>query len=480
MQLATLLVAVVISERGVSVKMWFDVSRRRNTSRCGAGNLDLRRSLLVCGMLVAFEQQIDAGPLAPGTAAKREVAAAERLQVLEMLAVQIRGNYERIVTWSGSYRFNDRFRFNGEIPRVGGMRDEVVEMNREGGKLAPLNSGEIPVGAEAGGGHWEIMRGVARFAWDKESDSYHVFYQPTEQVGFIDVPTGKGARWPILGHPRHWTFTPEHALEFDTEYVTGPLPDYPNVATVPPNGNGRIVYRQTVREGRTTTRIVNARDFLSNGSYLFFRNLELYTSALRGKRTDKEKQLVQDGVEIFLDKGPPPAYTVVAKYYRDGAQDATTYDSGVGFNAVHWVDRSGTGQILDERRIRYRSISGIFVPEFVSLTRCKEISGSVRPTAIRTFELLNCELNKDIPTSEFGVEPFKLAYGERMLDKINKQLMVYDGAGFVPAEEFVPRSSEDSNGGSARIYLLVANAVVVLAIIGLLVYRRYARQVAMP
>jgi hypothetical protein len=332
----------------------------------------------------------------------RALVGDERLKALEMLTAQMKGNYERIQTLEGSYRFDDRFRFSG---------------------------------------FWEISKGIATFSLDTTSRKYHVFYAPNTPVRFIDVATGKESRWRTNGDSIHWIFTPEHALKFDVGNGMGRLKEFPPVASVPPTG-GRIVYKETPKTERRNTRVLDVRDFYTNGSRPFWEWIGLYASTLRGERSDEERALVEHGLHVYVSEGPTLMYVVRSTYYSDGNQITTVCDGSAAFNVVSYERVNAEGEPTHTRKIRFREVEGIYLPEFVGLYDYDENAAPARMRMKREFELESLKVNHPIAARTFEVEALGVAYGERMLDKITNQLMVNDGdQGFVPAEKFVMDSS---------------------------------------
>ena len=356
----------------------------------------------------------------------RALVGDEKLKALEMLVARMKGNYERIQTLEGTYRFDDRFRFSGSAS--GGLVD--VNLSDR------LNRGDIPVGDSAGGGRWEITRGIATFSLDATSSKYHVFYAPNTPVRFIDVATGNESRGRTNGDSIHWIFTPEYALRFDVGNGESQLKEYPPVASVPATG-GRIVHKETTAAERRNTRVVDVRSFYTNRSRPFWEWIGLYASTLRGERSDQERTLLEHGLGVYLSEGSNPKYVIKSTYYSNGSQITTVCDGAVAFNVVSYERVNAKGEPTHTRRVQFREVEGIYVPEAVELCDYDEFVTPARMRTKRKFELESIKVNDPIDKRTYEIEVLGVKHGERMLDKIKNQLMVYDDEkGFVPTESF--------------------------------------------
>ncbi|MEK6259698.1 MAG: hypothetical protein AABP62_13860 [Planctomycetota bacterium] len=414
----------------------------------------------------SFAQQVSpVSDFANGDA--RELSGDEKRQALKMLVGQLRGNDELIQTWKGSYNFTDRFRFEGSIP--GNKRENTSES---------LPPGEIPTGESAGSGYWEITQGIAEFSLDKTIGSYHVFYQPQKPLGFIDIATGNRYQWETFGDSIHWIFTPEHSLEFDTKHTSGQFSDFVKVASVPPTG-GRVVHRRTVEETASLSRVFDPRKFFHADGSPYWEYCEFIAGAMEGKQGEDGVTFAREQIKILVQEFPHPMYKMVTDH-RSGRQTEIIFDGRVGFNVIRW-QRTNQSKSEGERRITYREVSGSFIPESFDITIYTQSAGGLIPSTMRSAILQDVELNRPISAAEFGTDQFNLSYGERMLDKINNRLMVYDkNSGFITAEEFVfdpsrlgivDKTREGATRSRSLIFLLIANGTIILVIVGYMLYR---------
>ncbi len=410
-----------------------------------------------------------------GTVVK-SYSGAEMIETLQMLASQIRGNYALMRTCIATYEFVDQFYFSGPIPAlVFPGSDSVARSNANGT------------------GYWELTRGRIDLEWDLNTDQVHVLYKPNTALEYIDVGSGRrivrtGAGDKNAGDIYHWIMTPEHWIEFGENVELGQIEDFPACPSVPDTG-GRIATRKVRREADGSVRVVNPIALFSNGSQLFWEQLQLYLNALGGNRSADEKNWIEKNVSLVqLNNDGATKFALTAKYPRgesDQRADAivkTTFDSSVGFEPTSWI-RSVGGHVSDKRTFAYREVSDVFVPEHFSYVHYELKNDSPLPTISRTFILKKARINEPIPAGRFEITQLGLKYGERFLDEIENQLYVMDDNGLVPVKTFsmdparAPRAlnltaERLKTSGGRNWTLIIINVLVVLALIVLVVVRR--------
>ena len=395
----------------------------------------------------------------------KSYSAAELLEPLGMLASQVRGNYELIKTWDGSYEFVDKFYFSSDMPRVD-------------------SHDAIP--ADPSSGYWSISRGVVEFQWDVASDQLHVLYAPNKPHEYVHSATGRRVKRSDVGDIYHWILTPEHWIEFGANVELGQREGFPHVASVGSTG-GRIATRNIRRQADRFTRVVHPQDFFSNGGMPFWRTCELYSDALRGGRTLEEKKHVKENITLVQRTSKQGTeYVLTNKYPRRGGEEdvkivQTTFDSSVGFLPTSWVRSTGK-VVTDKRTFSYKNVSGVFIPAEFKRVKYKMVKpGLTLPTISRTFTLKQSTLNEEISPKHFSIEQLGLKYGERMLDEIENQLYVMDKSGLVPVEQFTidpvkaPPAvylGERTATAGPNWTLIVVNGIVVLGLAVVIVWRK--------
>jgi hypothetical protein len=417
------------------------------------------------------------------------LSADEWLAAMDMIALQMRANYELIRTCHGTCRFTDRMWFPGTAPRQpsGGR---VIPPSAEKDGTIQVDRGAIP--QEKGEWYWEISSGVATFSLDSARESYHVFYNPTVPMTFIDCKAGEVFQWNSNGDSLHWVVTPESTLEFDIRHREGQLPGFPNVASVDPTHGGRIAYKRDPEYLSHNTRFLDVRDFFRSIGAMNWEHCDRCARTLRGEFGSEYQDRMLANSRLYKRSSVETEYTLLLRYKND-IESETVFSGAAGFNPVSFVQRR-KGQILSEQHVSYRNVSGVFFPVSFELTRYNPRSGSFGLIFHRSCTVDAVELGGKIDDAEFGVEQFQLEYGERLLDERTGALSVVDRDGqLTPADRFqfdstlVKRPEQRDPTGSTEStpeaptpargsrWLLVANGLLVLALVAIFVVRRRIR-----
>jgi hypothetical protein len=145
-----------------------------------------------------------------------DIAPAGRLRVIELLAAQLRGNYEKIKTWQGAYSYVLRQYLDERF---------VAQL---------LAAARLPAHQSPPQGKAEALiqefDSVLTFAIDVGSDAIDRDTE-TSRMRFLKVGTGEGVKVPNVGPPDHRSIvTPGRYLVFrPKERATSAfLPDHPD------------------------------------------------------------------------------------------------------------------------------------------------------------------------------------------------------------------------------------------------------------
>ncbi|MDQ3330214.1 MAG: hypothetical protein M3552_06130, partial [Planctomycetota bacterium] len=200
----------------------------------------------------------------------------EKLSALESTSAAIKSNYESIRTWRGTYRFTEKkFTAAGSVPA--GLAKDATE--------APA---------------WRVGTGVVRFALDVERESLFTSYEETADANFISLATDQ----PIgtTGYRFHWEsiLTPEHWLNFDVNGHAAQIPGFLNVTGMTSKG-GRLISREpasAARAHKTIGILVDPRTWFTDGSWTFPQELDLFSTALKGERTEKSRKWAEEKITV--------------------------------------------------------------------------------------------------------------------------------------------------------------------------------------
>jgi len=95
------------------------------------------------------------------------------------------------------------------------------------------------------------------------------------------------------------------------------------------------------------------------------------------------------------------------------------------------------GQLRKTLHWRFQEEQGIFIPSELEFKRYRR-SDDEEPILIihRHFTLKDVRINEPLYPTVFEIGHLGIQYGDRMADRIENWMMVFDGEQFVHAEEF--------------------------------------------
>ena len=390
----------------------------------------LLAALCIAAMSTAFLRADDA---APDDVAKygRKLNDEERLAALDLMVKEMKANYEKIRTWNGEYHF------------IVGNRDFRNDPSKSEylppppGSPPKLNQGDIAIGEDAGGGHWKFSCGKLAFALAPPQGKYHAFIHANEPDCYLDVATGFEGFATRANRPQRlvkdYVVTPEAGFIYHVTSSFPQIPGFPDVESVTrQGGRGRLFERRKPDE-MSDGDYVDLPGFFYSCNFPPWKICEFTAAALRGERGEKIREMSKVGYAMYVNNESPPTYTEVNRYPNH--ESVRVYDGNAAFYIVKL--RDVTEKLRSEQTIEYRRAGGIFIPETFKHATHELKDGDFLPVRNVLYELLSTKINGDIPETEFGLEQFDLKYGERMLDRKEKKLFVYnDELGFVPAEDF--------------------------------------------
>ena len=136
---------------------------------------------------------------------------------------------------------------------------------------------------------------------------------------------------------------------------------------------------------------------------------------------------------VLTRRNPDPAGGV------DRSTSTSVFSSDAGFNLVSY-EMSCFGKPEQTRRCSFREVEGIFIPSEFEYKhfRWADVEEAYL-TLHRRFTLKEVQVNEPLEPGVFEIENLGLEYGDRMVDRIENRLTVFDGKQFVPAEQFILR-----------------------------------------
>ncbi|QEH37761.1 ECF RNA polymerase sigma factor SigW [Aquisphaera giovannonii] len=349
-----------------------------------------------------------------------EVAPDEMQGILQRLAEQSRGNYEKIRTWKGSYavvvrKYLDE-NFVSQLPPAA----------RGGKHRGPLIQ--------------EFDRTLA-FAFDPAADSLYRDLE-TSRMRFLVPGTHDEVTIPNVGARDHRSIlTPTTYLDFDPkERATSSfLPDHPDAQ------NKRMAKRFPEREARMREGgEPDPRDFFkTDPGNTIWSEPELYAQALKGLQGAESLKTVAERLRLLRAAGPGGTWYCGSMSFGNPGEASltatTVWSPQAGYNPVSHVRTSGKEDGTPESKIEWgwKRIGDVYVPESMNAT-------SYRPDGVlsRGLEarLKDCAVNRPLDPHQFDERGLGLEDGDLILDHNERVAYIMKGGKPVRLAAFGERS----------------------------------------
>jgi RNA polymerase sigma factor (sigma-70 family) len=376
-------------------------------------NLDQLRAELGAD-LPGVEGQREASPETdppPQGLAWIDVPLPDRLQVIEQLAAQSRGNYAKIATWQGSYSYLLRQYLDEQF---------VAQLQAGAGKAAPPGKPQ-PLMQE--------FDSVLTFAIDAGSDSIYRDIV-TSRMRFLRIGTDEEVKIPNVGAADHRSIvTPEVYLFFHPkERATSSfLPNHPQ-AQHKRRAERFPVREIRMREGGTP----DPRDFFKfDPGNSFWTGLELYARAFRGELGADQKNVVEQRLKIGKADGPG------GRWYRDqmgftnpGGPTlwvTTFWSPQAGYNPVSTVRSHDTPDSKPESKLewQWKQIEGVYIPSTIKESVYHAAGGALSKE--QTTRLKECALNQKLSPHQFDERGLGMSDGDLVLNHLERVAYIIKG-----------------------------------------------------
>jgi len=336
----------------------------------------------------------------------RDIPVEEIANKLDMLGQRIEANYKAITSWSGTY--------------------DLVEQRAKRG----------PPGADE---YTRVSHAAVEFFAEPTRDRIRIDYREVEPTVISD-PNIHAV--PI---DARWVRTPEHLLQFSPSNLEQEhhVEGFPRIENDVP-GAFRVLYREPPKgaERYMYQGYVDPRSFFGNGSEQPYRTLcSTAAGILRGEHGADNAEYGKKNMAMRERRKGAGAEYVFAQRFKPVESGPTfewVFSSEVGFNVVSQTIVS-QGELRQSQEYTFRAEKGIFLP-FEAQHKQYEDSNTPdsakSPTMHRTFTLKTTRVNEPIDPAVFEPASLGLKEGDRMVDRIENQMLVFDGEQFVPAEKF--------------------------------------------
>ena len=357
-----------------------------------------------------------------------DVAQAEKPRIIEQLAAQSKGNYEKIKTWRGVYAY-------------------VLHQYLDEKFAAQLGAGARALAGQAAprirpGPLMQEFDSTLSFAVDVRKSSIYRDFE-TSRMRFFQVGTDEEVLIPNVGAPDHRSIVTADAYFYflPKERATSAfLPDHPDAQ------NKRRVDRFPVgeaqmREGGS----LDPRDLFKFDSHNeFWSGLELYAKAFRGELGADQRKAVEERLKVGQADGPGGRWYRQQMNFTNPAGPTlwvtTLWSPQAGYNPVSMVmahDRPD-GKLEAKTQWQWRLIDGIYVPSTIKESAYRAADGGLSKE--QETKLKECVLNGPLGRHQFDERGLGLADGDIVLNHLERVAYIINGGEPVKLAKFGERS----------------------------------------
>ncbi|MGO8751027.1 MAG: hypothetical protein ACLQNE_34205 [Thermoguttaceae bacterium] len=348
----------------------------------------------------------------------REIPTEEIAKTLDMLGQRIDTNYKAIVSWSGT--FDVKTHNNVPVPpplRGKGDRRYYEEISYVA----------VHFFAEPGAGRLRINN------------------RPVEPTRIISDTNIK----PACALPEsRWLRTSKDLLRFPVSDLVHTVEGFPRI-----EGLGdkpfRVLYREPPKAGEqyVAQGYLDPPSFFGHG-HLYSETCSRWVDAFRGKRRNLT-EYAKGNVKLRVRRTKTDSEYVLTQRMKPAESQMffeLVFSSAAGFNVVSNEFRQQE-QSIHTIRYTFRKEKGILIPTVVEKKRPWEGSTVQSPMEHQICTLRETQVNEPIDPAVFTIQSIGLHYGDRVADRIENEMFIFDGKELVPANKFKLQAAADVPNG---------------------------------
>jgi len=357
-----------------------------------------------------------------------DIAPAERLRVIEQLAVQSKGNYEKIKTWQGAYSYVLRQYLDDRY---------AAQLLAEAHLMASQPTPQAKAGTLV-----QEFDSVLKFAIDIGKNSIYRDNE-TSRMRFLKLGTDEEVRVPNVGPNDHRSIvTPDYYLDFrPKERATSSfLPDHPD-AQMKRRVDHFPAREALMREGGA----LDPRAFFKfDPGSSFWSGLELYARAFREDLGAEQKKVVEERLRIGQSDGPGGRWYREQMWFTNPGGPmlwvTTLWSPQAGYNPVSMVmaiDKPD-GKLDSKIEWQWKMIDGIYIPSTIKESAYRAPGGGLSKE--QEARLPECTLNRPLVPHQFDERGLGLNDGDLVLNHLERVAYIIKGGEPVKLANFGDRS----------------------------------------
>ncbi len=377
-----------------------------------------------------------------------EAEEDSRVDLLQMLSLQIKGNMDRIDSWEANFSIAEASRrTDPPIPKPNSSTSNVQRLR---GKYIYKSAAQ------------------GRFVLDRRLDSLYTEYtRAGNKILYEHVETGEKHYFDNRAYSRKSILTPEHYLSHNPEQKVVGIggPDDPTGRQA---ARG-ITYRKSNASGkrlRVNSVVIDPRQICTLGQNPF----DDYFAGMAELLT-KKPQLLLD-IEATADGSKGYQYTYLSP---SGDLLNVTLSESNFYMPVREKATAGDGSYDETVEWSYQEVDGIKVPKRYHRKLLLEGELAIE----REIVFTDTFLNRTVPEDTFSYSQFQPDDGDRLVDELdNNESLIFDNGNAILQSDYLeglgiatPLNPQPSN----RVAFIIANALAILLIVFLINRTRRSR-----
>lgn len=371
------------------------------------------------------------------------------VQTLRMISQRAKANFSKLHTLSVSYRCQ-------EITSLGDLSDPLADSLSAVLSITPDQVSRLKLS--------KISSGDVILEWDTQQSSYYS-HRAIKTCSLRDIETGKEVLKSDQNQPsvrvdnstsldflNTWNaiVTPDHYLHLDPTKVHGRFALAPNAGPV----NGRAAFREPSDQKTIAahgTLVINPISLFGNNSTGWEEAERIATlfETLAGPElpTDEGWQALKNANPKLTvkraDTPDGPIFWVRVELTPPGAKRAVRvdyrFDGRVGYNMIQQRTTGPTGKLEGNAEWSYGEYNDVFVP--TAILKIIPDRNTERIAYQLNLDIQECSLNQPLSLQGFTYYRLGLKDGERVVDKINRQVYILQKGNLIPVKEDPPEPS---------------------------------------
>lgn len=344
-----------------------------------------------------------------------EAEAREAADVLDMLSVESRANFERIKEWKGVLKCEDKFYLTSE---------QFGDFARLSGIKATASSPVL-----------KRVRAQVTFAVNlpnsqlfSEFHELDTVFREISSDRIINFPTLPFWQKSIVGVGQCATIEPEQRYG-QFELAPDTIPDHGKAAFIDPEGIAKEMSLSTIIDPSDAFELLSTPAWDLMTSYAHMLRLE-------NMPRDAKTMMMHDGVSLSVQKNSDSEYVIT---FTTGAGERRSQHEFVfaetsGFNPIRHTVSNAAGQMVSVKSIEYEKIDDIHVPSRWRLASPTKDGQHWRFQ--RILEREQQDINKPIEPATFDlIGGLGLSEGDRVVNRIENAIYVVQDEALVAAPQ---------------------------------------------